>query len=258
MIFVKKVDPLVNVKNYFLIIVVVLFCNQTHAQQIEHYNQTWMGYNNTTRLNDHWGIWLDAQYKTKSEFTKNYDVNEKTLGAIFYPNEKIKITNAFSYVQSYPNFSLPKFEVPELRPWQMIQWKSNAGPVKLSHWFRIEERFKHKTLNSNSLANGYDFSFRFRYNVFAQLPITKIKYDKGAFSLVGSDELYLSYGKQIIYNSFDQNRVFIGVFYYLNKHDFLQVGYTNAFQHLSAKDKYKSVDAIKISFFNNLDFRRKS
>ena len=242
------------------IVVIALFIfytPSTQAQQISHYNQTLIAYNNNTRLSTHWGIWMDVQYKTRTDFFKDYDTKEKTIGLIYYPNEKIKITGAYTYVQSYPNLALADFAVPEYRPWQMLQWKSVAGPVKLSHWIRLEERFKQKTITSSSLSSDFDFSYRFRYNIFAQLPITHKKNEKGAFALVGANEIYLNYGENIVYNTFDQNRAFLGFFYYLNKHDFLQFGYTNAFQHLSSKDKYKSVDALKITFFNNLDLRKK-
>ena len=229
---------------------------QAQTKQVQSFNQTWYAYNNNTRLTNKWGIWFDIQNKTKENYFKNFDVKENTLGAIYYINDRTKLTSAFTYIQSYPNQSAPQFSVPEYRPWQMIQWRTNSGPFRFSHWIRLEERFKRKTINNLALTEGYDFSYRLRYNIFAQLPITKTKYDKGAISLLGSNEIYLNYGKSIVYNTFDQNRIFLGFFYYFNKHDYLQVGYTNAYQQLSAGNKYKSIDAIKLTFFNNLDFRK--
>jgi len=226
-------------------------------KQVVHYNQLWYAYNNNTRLTDRWGIWMDIQNKDKSEFVHNFDVKENTLGGIYYLKNKMKLTGAFTYIQSFPNDKLPDFYAPEYRPWQMVQWKNNWKTTSFAHWVRLEERFKTKTINGNQLTNNFDFSYRLRYNVFIEKPLTVKKHEKGAISLSIAEEIYLNYGKTIVYNTFDQNRIFGGLLYYFNTHDWLQFGYTNVIQHLSSKDKYKSIDAIKLTFFNNLDFRKK-
>ena len=226
------------------------------TKQVVSANQIWMSYNNTTRITNKWGIWADYQVKTKDAFFNNTDIIEKTLGVIYYPNETVKFTGAFTKVDLHPTDGRIMI-VPEYRPWQMIQWQAKTGNIKWASWIRLEERFKTKVLNNTTLANDYDFSYRLRYNVFSQLPITKKKYQRGAISLVASNEIYLNFGKSIVYNVFDQNRVFGGLFFYTSKRDFLQFGYTKSYQQLSAGNKFKSIDAIKISFFNNLDFRRK-
>jgi hypothetical protein len=140
----------------------------------------------------------------------------------------------------------------------MIQWKNNLKNTSFAHWVRLEERFKTKTINGNQLTNNVDFSYRLRYNVFIERPLTVKKREKGAVSLSIAEEIYLNYGQSIVYNTFDQNRIFGGFLYYFNNHDFLQLGYTNVIQHLPSKDRYKGIDAIKLTFFNNLDFRKKN
>ena len=243
----------------FIFILLSVFSGPVLGQQkqVVHYNQLWYAYNNNTRLTDRWGIWMDIQNKDKSEFVHNFDVKENTLGGIYYLKNKMKLTGAFTYIQSYPNDKLPDFYAPEYRPWQMVQWKNNLQNTSFSHWVRLEERFKTKTINGNQLTNNFDFSYRLRYNVFIEKPLTVKKHEKGAISLSIAEEIYLNYGKTIVYNTFDQNRIFGGLLYYFNTHDWLQFGYTNVIQHLSSKDKYKSIDAIKLTFFNNLDFRKK-
>ncbi len=232
------------------------FMLSAQIKQVQSDNQIWMSYNNTSRFTDKWGIWADYQVKTKDAFFNNTDIIEKTLGLIYYPNETIKLTAAFTHVDLHPTDGKTMI-VPEYRPWQMIQWQAKTGSVKWSSWIRLEERFKTKVLNNTTLGSGYDFSYRLRYNVFSQLPITKRKYQKGAISLVATNEIYLNFGKNIVYNVFDQNRAFAGFFFYTSKRDFIQFGFTKSYQQLSAGNKFKSIDAIKISFFNNLDFRKK-
>jgi hypothetical protein len=82
-------------------------------------------------------------------------------------------------------------------------------------------------------------------------------FKKGTFSFVLSDEVFVNAGKEIVYNSFDQNRFFAGFAYYLNDHDNLQFGYMNVFQQLPSGNRYRSNHVARIFYFHNLDLRKK-
>ena len=242
----------------FFALILFTFFADAQTKEVQHLSQIWTGYLNTTRLSNHWGITAEFQFKTHESFFNNTDLVEKSIGAIYFTNDKnnTRITGAFTLIDQYPSDG-KTIIVPEYRPWQMIQWNSNVGKTRCMQWVRLEERFKRKVIDNNTLGNNYDFSYRLRYNVLAQLPITKHKFEKGAVSLACSNELYLNLGDNIVYNVFDQNRFFIGGFYYLNTHDFIQFGYLKSYQQLSSGYKFKAIDVIKLSFFNNLDFRKK-
>jgi len=78
-----------------------------------------------------------------------------------------------------------------------------------------------------------------------------------AVSFVVNDEVYINFGKQVVYNYFDQNRFFLGFAYQTNKSDNLQLGYMNLFQQLSAGNQYKLIQAARIFYFHNPDARKK-
>ncbi len=124
-------------------------------------------------------------------------------------------------------------------------------------WIRLEERFRRKILNENELADGYNFNWKLRYNIWYDVPFTKKGILPKSFSFVVNDEVHINFGKEIVYNYFDQNRFFAGFKYQINAHDNLQVGYMNVFQQLAAGNKYKNLNALRIFFFQNLDLRKK-
>ena len=64
-------------------------------------------------------------------------------------------------------------------------------------------------------------------------------------------------GKEIVYNSFDQNRFFTGFNYFFNRQTYLQFGYLNVFQQQTSGNKYRVINAARILVFHNLDFRKK-
>ncbi len=58
------------------------------------------------------------------------------------------------------------------------------------------------------MAHGYMFNYRLRYNVFFFTPLSKKAFAPHTFAAVLGDEVYFNFGRQIVYNTFDQNRIF--------------------------------------------------
>ena len=69
------------------------------------------------------------------------------------------------------------------------------------------------------------------------------------------NEVFLNFGKKIIYNTFDQNRFFAGVGYQLTPHLNAQLGYMNIFQQEASGNKYMSTNAIRLFVFHSFDLR---
>jgi hypothetical protein len=129
--------------------------------------------------------------------------------------------------------------------------------MRLMQWIRLEERFRRKVLDDSELEEGYNFNFRVRYNLFTMVPLSKRSFQPKTLSFVVNDEVYLNFGKEIVYNYFDQNRFFTGFAYHVDKHNNLQFGYMNVFQQLASGNKYRSNHAARLFYFHNLDLRKK-
>ena len=226
------------------------------SAQTTHAQESWWDYLNQNRYSEKWGSWLDLQLKLIDGYTHDKNAGEYTAGGSYFANEHFKYTAAFTYVDAYPNASHLNHTA-ELRPWAMIQLNTSNSSSKWIQWLRVEERFKENI--QNKLATGtYDQSTRVRYYLLAQFPFNKQhKYAKGSLSFVTSEELYLNFGKDIVYNTFDQNRFFLGFYYYMNKSNILQLGYTNLYQKYNAPNKYLKSDVLRVSVFNTIDFRKK-
>jgi hypothetical protein len=227
------------------------------TKQTQHVQQVWMGYFNQTRLAEKWGIWTDVHLRTKEDFFTQYSQALARLGLTYYLNNDTKFTAGYAYVNHFPADNHKNISQPEHRPWQQLQWHTRYPKLRLMNWFRLEERFRRKILNDEQLAEGYSFNFRLRYNILSQFAMGSQPFKKGTFSFVLSDEVFVNAGKEILYNSFDQNRFFAGFAYYLNDHDNLQFGYMNVFQQLPSGNRYRSNHVARIFYFHNLDLRKK-
>ncbi len=245
-------------KKIFAVVVLCFGYSMLQAQvkQTENLQQVWLGYFNQTRFTDKLGAWTDLQLRTKDDFVNKFSQSIVRVGLTYYVTDATKLTVGYAYISHYPADAHKKITQPEHRPWQQVQWHTKYGKKRMMQWFRLEERFRRKIQNDSTLADGYNFNFRLRYNFFYDVPLTPGGIKPGAISFVVNDEVHINFGEQIVSNYFDQNRFFLGFKYQLSELDNLQLGYMNVFQQLPAGNKYKSTDIIRLFYFQNLDWRK--
>lgn len=217
--------------------------------------QIWLGYFNQARLSDKFGLWGDFHLRTKEHFTDHLSQIIIRPGVTYYVNDNTKLTAGYAYVNYYPAEGHNNISQPEHRIWQQLQWHTRYAKTRTMQWIRLEEKYRRKILNDSTLATGFNFSYKIRYNLFWEIPFSQKPENKLSFVL--NDELHINFGKEIIYNYFDQNRFFAGFKLNVNKHDNLQLGYMNQFQQTSAGNKYRNNHVIRLFYFQNLDLRRK-
>jgi hypothetical protein len=250
-----------KLKLYFklgIIFIAATFALRSTAQvkQTEKLNQVWLGYLNQTRLTNKLGLWADLHLRTKEDFVNNFSQSIARVGVTYYINDVTKFTLGYAYVTNYPGDNHKNISQAEHRPWQQIQWHTKYGKKRMMQWFRLEEKYKQKILNDSTLADGYSFSWKLRYNFWYEIPLSSKGVVPKAWSFITNDEVHINFGKQIVNNYFDQNRFFLGLKYQVDDQSNIQFGYSNVFQQLAAGNKYKNINVARIFFFQNLDLRR--
>ena len=241
----------------FLMIFISMVSARAQEKHTEHYNQVWLAYFNQTRFSDKWGLWTDIHLRTKEDFFTNFSQSILRFGLTYYLNDATKLTVGYAYVSNYPGDNHKDVTQPEHRVWQQVQWHNKYARVRTMQWFRLEEKFKRKILNDAELASGYTFYYKMRYNFSLQVPLSKKGNQPNTLSFAANDEVHINFGKQIVYNYFDQNRFFLGLAFQTNKTDNLQFGYLNVFQQLASGNHYKMVNGVRIYYYQNLDLRKK-
>lgn len=245
-------------KQIFLIsLSLVLFIGVSHAQKtVNTEEQAWFGVLNQTRFSKKWGVWVDAHLRLKDEFVGDLSQAILRVGPMYYVNDEVRLTAAYAYVHNFPAAGHANIGLPEHRPWQQVQWFSKGKKARLMQWIRLEERFRRKTLNDNALGNGYTFNWRIRYNFAFFVPLTKKQFEPRGLQFLVNDEMFVNFGKNIVYNHFDQNRLFLGLVYQVNKHAQLHGGYMNLYQQLPAGNQFRNQHSVRIFYFHNFDFRK--
>lgn len=244
-----KIIPII----FFLLI--SAFCQAQSQKNIDNQSILWTRYYNQLLLNEKWSL--------HSEFDNRIFTNpvQQNLYVIRVQG-RYKLNNQletgvgvvyFSVATQEPEFN-NNFNIPEYRGQQDITWKENIGKVTLNQRFQLEERFIGRSDNF-ALLRGSTFSWRFRYRL--QGEYTFWKKEKQLLKAVVSDEIMFNFGKQIIKNTFDQNRIYAAIHYGLNTNLALELGYLNSFQRRANGIDYFNRDIIRISIFHKINLYKK-
>jgi hypothetical protein len=244
-------------RTILLLIIIVSIKNIAAQKTVTNFNQVWGGYLNQTRLSNKWGFWAEAQLRTNENFVEDISTSILRVGGTYYLNDNTKLTAGYAYITTHSPANGANISIPEHRPWQQVQWHTKYQKLRLMQWVRLEERYRQRLLNANELDNSFSFNWRARYAFLMQVPLTKKMFDAKGLSFIFNDEVQLNFGKQINYNTFDQNRFFLGLAYHTTKSDNIQFGYMNLFTQLASGNAYRSLHVARVYYFHNLDLRKK-
>ncbi|HZX74546.1 MAG TPA: DUF2490 domain-containing protein [Cyclobacteriaceae bacterium] len=215
------------------------FCQ---AQKIVlHTNYEWFQYFNQFRFSKKLTLFSDVSIRSTDKFAELSQFTFRT--GIGYPvTSKLTAVTGFACFTTYAgNYSLGRIE---FRPYQDVNLMQLLGKVSLSHRFRAEARY-FKTISDGAIiASGSSFNFRFRYRLFCAIPIAKLSVTNSSRRLLLNvgDEIFINAGKQITYNTFDNNRFILGSTVELNPNLSFTLNYMYQYGHRNADGLYESSD----------------
>ena len=187
-------------------------------------------------------------------FLKNIHQNQFITHHHLHYRINDKIETSLGYTFSSQKSQLPDVEnslaVPERRLFQEFYIRQIlSSKVRFQHRFRSEERFfRHN--DGKVLLSGYDFNWRYRYQ--AQL-IYQI--NTKVLAKV-SDELMLNFGKKIVYNTFDQNRLYIGIETQISKNISAELGYMRLFQQRNKGNEYLLRNNFRFTLYHRINLQK--
>jgi hypothetical protein len=223
-------------------------------KKVVHEQQIWTGYNANIKFNNRWGIWLDGEIHTNDHYFNNFSQFTLRFAGTYFLKNHNKFTAGYGYTDFLPGEGHESFSIPEHFIWQQFQWFNNTSKHKLMQWVRTEEKWKENQFNDSTLSGDFTNTYKLRYNVFYTIPFSKTGFAPKSLSFALGDELYLYYSPTLSNHVFDQNRIFIGFSYAVNKHDNFVFGYLNIQQQNATATQLKISSIIKATLFLNLGY----
>jgi hypothetical protein len=220
---------------------------------INNQTQTWVSINTNTKLSEHWGIIADAHIRS-NELFKDNSFYFLRGGVTYIPNTTVSITGGYAHMWLAPTKEGWTTYSDENRIYQQAQLNTKVGKVSIVQRIRNEQRWQEKIANDESTGENR-FTDRVRYLISFNIPVFK---KKTAPTLVVSDEILIQFGKEIVYNTFDQNRLFIGIKQSINPKWSYDFGYMNVYQEKSSGYQYDINHTLRLFFYLNTKIKAKT
>ena len=238
-----------------LLLLIQFLANPVHAQSksVNEVSQSWKSLNSTIRFNNRWGMVADFHIR-RTNFLADPNFYFLRTGVQYWVNNQLSLTLGIGKMWVAP--STPNWEhfAEENRIYQQALLSSKLGKIGILQRIRNEQRWIEKIANDQFTGN-YRFSNRIRYLLAFNIPIFKNpKYP--SFSL--SDELIIQFGKEILYNTFDQNRLFLGIRQPISKTLNFDFGYMQSFQQKASGYQYDKIHTLRCFFYYSPDLRKKT
>lgn len=221
---------------------------QDSFKNVSHTNQQWFQYYNKWKFAEKITCLSDGSFRMKDCFTET-SLMLLRAGCAYSVTKNIAISGGPAITLSYFNNQLSRMEI---RGWQEFNFSPEYNSVTLGNRFRLEERY-FKKIRSNEIQPNYNFNYRLRYRFLLSLPLDRDKFGEKRFSLNVGDEIFINFGREIIYNTFDSNRIIAGLNYQLNKSCSIALTYVNQFSQSKARNNFEESNILWFSFTRNIE-----
>jgi hypothetical protein len=219
------------------------------AKNINEQFQTWISLNSVFQFTKHWSGLADLHIR-RSNFVTNPSFNFIRFGARYGFNNNLKISAGYAHLwlARAENWTL---YLNENRVYQEFILADTYPTFSGLFRIRTEQRFFNNVQDGISLQDDY-FINRIRFLFSISIPFKQ----GGKTSFLVADEIHLNFGKEVLFNTFDQNRFTIGIKQKINESWSFDCGYMLVYQQLLSGIDYNLNHTFRLFFYGNFDLRK--
>ena len=237
-----------SVKLLLLAIVQCCFVNafsQVLQKKVEHVTHTWVSVNSIFFLNKEWFIMADAHLRENGFFQSNSFYFTR-IGVGYQIDKNLSVAAGYGNLLFSPTTAGWSTKQDENRIYQQVVYNSAyKSKVNVLQRLRNEQRWQDIIVNDKKTGDK-KFTNRVRYLLSTSLQVFK---SPNLPQLVLADELLVQFGKDVLFNTFDQNRIFIGIKQKITNSLSFDAGYMQVFQQKSNGINYMQSNTARLFFY---------
>ena len=241
----------------FLFLSAISLCSVLTAQelperQVYDNTQFWTSVNGTLRLSQRWGMITDVHIR-RDDFLRDPNFYFLRLGAAYWIDDQFSLAGGIAALWLATDTDVGLEYALERRTYQQLLWRAEVKNVVFLQRVRIEQRW-HEVLDPlDGTVDRIRYSNRFRFLISASFKVfNNPKWPRAVIS----DEILFHVGKEIVFNTFDQNRLFLGFNSRLGEKWTVDYGYMMVYQQRYSGFEYDMNHTIRLFFYYTPDFRK--
>lgn len=232
----------------------------------------WFAYVGTFKLTDKWDLHTEYQWR-RDNFVTNWQQSQIRAGLTYNLNKQVAFHGGYSFINTYPYGDYPiaskGYPYPEHRVYEQVVLKNPIGKLDIQHRFRLEQRWVGKMKTAATVADRgveeWIYTNRFRYMCRLNYPLKGNAIENKTPYIGAFQEIFVSFGKNVKSNLFDQSRSSVLFGYKFNPLLKLELGPFAQIQQqggwITKNSKQEAVIQYNTGFlFNvliNVDLRKK-
>lgn len=226
---------------------------RAQTKKVNKQNQSWFSVNSVIKFSGHWALLADFHTR-RNRFLADNNFYFARAGIQYAIDKNLSVAAGYAHLWAYPATKDWHTIAHENRIYQQLQYSSAWRKIGVLQRIRNEQRWQQKIAN-DQFTGQHRFSNRLRYLLSLNIPVFKKK-NLPAISV--SDELLLQFGREIVYNTFDQNRLFFGIREQLTPGIGFDMGYMRVFQQKRSGYEYDLNHTFRLFVYCNLPIHKKS
>jgi len=232
---------------WLIILLLILpgyFSLQAQTKTINTQYQSWFSVNSVLKISPQWGIIADLHTR-RNHFMEENSFNFARTGVQYSFDKNLSVAAGYAHLWAYPTTKDWHTIAHENRIYQQVQYSSKWKNANIVQRLRNEQRWQQKMVN-DAYSGELRFTDRVRYLLSLTIPVFK---NKKLPALALADELCLQAGKEIVYNTFEQNRFFIGIREQLRPDLSFDMGYMRVYQQKRSGYEFDRNHTFRLFFY---------
>ncbi|MGD1892920.1 MAG: DUF2490 domain-containing protein [Cyclobacteriaceae bacterium] len=220
-------------------------------KEITYHQHFWISTNNLYQLTRHWSVLTDFHIR-RMDFLNNANFYFIRGGVQYSIKRNLRVAGGYAHMW-LTSSSANQWEryTNENRIYQQVSFSHRYPGINTLFRIRNEQRIFNTHINCESLNDHYLIN-RVRMLLSASIPFSK---NSRAQWLI-ADEIHVNFGKRVVYNTFNQNRLTLGIKYRLTKQWSFDTGYMMVFQQRNSGFQYDLNHTFRLFFYGTFDFRK--
>lgn len=211
-------------------------------------SNAWLLFRSDTRLSKHWGIHAEAQVlRTRNSVMGCQNVFR--TGANYYVLDNLLLSGGYAYSQAATDGG--RAGEPEHRLYQQVLLLDTKNRVHVQHRYRLEQRWVQQ-----QPAQEFTYLNRMRYQLRLALPLIGQELTEGVPFVVGSNEVFLGFGRHEGKQLIRQNRAYLGLGYQLTRAASIEIGYLHQLVLPRQESRFEGNNNLQFSLCFSPDLHR--
>ncbi len=238
----------IKVNNYINLFFVLFIPHCALSQKnIDHQSLLWTRYQLKLKIDDHWSASQELEERTYWFPWRQHQMVSRSMAQYHLGNDWNLGAGLTYFRQALPQDAHRpvSYTQPELRPQLEVGYKQ-----QLSEKFNVQHRYWTEFRSFKAENEDFKFgNFRMRYKLEFQYQPT------GKMTFKVYDEIFINAGKNIVNNTFDQNRIGTSVQYMPLKNFGFELGYINWYQQRPSGVDFYDRNIVRFTIHQTIDLR---